>query len=209
MMTKRSPLPAVLALVLLSLAAAALLTYVWQQTSATIALNQRNFQLQALNEIVPPARYDNKLFDDTIKVLDPDWFGTTEPVTVYRARKNNQPVAVILTVVAPKGYSGLIHLLVGINNDGTIAGVRAGQHHETTGLGDNIDTSNSDWILRFNGKSIGNPPGEYWTVSKDGGQFDQFTGATITPRAIVKAVRDALVYFNANRETLFAEPSGQ
>lgn len=201
---KRNSALAVLALVLLGVAAAVLLTGVWQQTESTIAINERNYQLRALNEIVPPSRYDNSLFDDTIEVLNPDLLGSPEPVTVYRARKNDEPIAVIMRVIAPRGYSGLIHLLVGINYDGTVAGVRASEHSETAGLGDNIETSNSDWILHFDQRAIGNPPLESWAVKKDGGQFDQFTGATITPRAIVKAVRDALVYFEANREALFA-----
>ena len=115
------------------------------------------------------------------------------------------PVAVVLALIAPDGYGGPIKLLVGINADGSLAGVRVVNHHETPGLGDAIDTRRSNWILGFTGRSLGDPSPAQWAVRKDGGVFDQFTGATITPRAVVKAVKRALVYFEAHRDTLFAD----
>ena len=111
--------------------------------------------------------------------------------------------AAVLTAVAPEGYGGGIRLLVAINYDGTLAGVRVLSHHETPGLGDKIEAERSDWILQFEGLSLENPAPRNWRVKKDGGRFDQFTGATITPRAVVAAVYDALVYFEAHREALF------
>ncbi len=180
-----------------------------RNTRERIAANERAYTLRSLNEIVPPGQRDNDLFTDIIQVSDPELLGTPEPVTVYRARKDGQPVAAILRVVAPKGYSGPIKLLVGVRNDGTVAGVRVVSHRETPGLGDGIEAQRSDWILGFSGRSLGDPPEAAWTVRRDGGAFDQFTGATITPRAVTRAVRDALIYFRTHREALFAGGAGE
>ena len=125
-------------------------------------------------------------------------------MTVYRARRDGAPVALVLTAVAPDGSSGPIELLVGVNADGTVAGVRVLAHRETPGLGDPIEASRSDWVLAFAGRSLGDPPPAGWTVRRDGGAFDQFTGATITPRAVVHAVRRVLEYVGANQEALYA-----
>ena len=157
-----------------------------------------------LNEIVPEARYDNALLKDTTQVQAREVFGTDEAMTVYRARRGDKPVALLLTTVAPNGYSGAIRLLVGVNADGRLAGVRVVQHRETPGLGDKIELSRSAWIRVFTGLSLDNPPAAAWKVRKDGGQFDQFAGATITPRAVVAAVRRTLDYAVTNMDALFA-----
>ena len=208
-MTDRSPVFGAAALVLFGLLGAVLVTLAWHQTAEPIEINERNYRLRVLNEIVPASRYDNALFDDSTSAFDPELLGSNEPVTAYRARKAGAPVAVILPVVAARGYSGAIHMLVGINADGTIAGVRVSSHRETAGLGDNINIDRSQWILGFDNRSLRDPPPAQWLVRKDGGQFDQFTGATITPRAVVKAVHNALLYFEANRNRLFEEPIGK
>ena len=157
-----------------------------------------------LNEIVPEARYDNALLKDTTQVQSREIFGTDDAMTVYRARRGDRPVALLLTTVAPNGYSGAIRLLVGVNADGRLAGVRVVQHRETPGLGDKIELSRSAWIRVFTGLSLDNPPAAAWKVRKDGGQFDQFAGATITPRAVVAAVRRTLDYAVRNMDALFA-----
>ena len=126
---------------------------------------------------------------------------------MYRARLRGEAVAVVLAPVAPGGYSGSIHLLVGIAPDGTLLGVRVTEHRETPGLGDAIEARKSDWIRRFTGRSLGDPPFERWRVRKDGGDFDQFTGATVTPRAVVGAVANVLVYFDRHRAELLAQPA--
>lgn len=172
-------------------------------TKDIIAENERAALLSNLNTLVSPDHYDNSLVEDSIQVIDPEFLGTSEPVTIYRAYKNGQPVAVLATPVAPDGYGGPIKLLVGVYADGTLAGVRVLSHQETPGLGDAIEASRSDWILDFTGKSMGNPTLENWKVKKDGGVFDQFTGATITPRAVIKAVGKFLIYFKQYREQLF------
>jgi len=108
---------------------------------------------------------------------------------------------------ARKGYSGEIRLLLGIDENGKLLGVRVLKHTETPGLGDKIEVNRSDWITRFNGLSLGNPPEAQWAVKKDGGPFDQFAGATITPRAVVNGIRDGLRLFAAHRKTLLEESS--
>jgi Na+-translocating ferredoxin:NAD+ oxidoreductase subunit G len=173
-------------------------------THERIERNEREYLLRSLNDVLPADRYDNALFEDTITVVDAELLGTTQPVTVYRARNNGIPKAVILTPVAPDGYSGAIRLLVGIDYDGTLTGVRVVAHRETPGLGDAIEAQRSDWILGFDQLNLNQPPLESWAVRRDGGQFDQFTGATVTPRAVVKAVRNSLLYFKRHRDALFA-----
>ncbi len=128
----------------------------------------------------------------------------TAPQDAFLARFDGQASAVIVPAIAPEGYGGAITLLVGIRYDGTLTGVRvAGPHHETPGLGDKIELAQSDWILGFNGKSLNDPPKSGWKVKKDGGDFDEMTGATITPRAVVKAVYNSLEYFEHNKKHLF------
>lgn len=173
-------------------------------TRDTIAEAQRKALEASLNQLVPAERYDNSVIDDQLEVLAPEALGSEQPVTVYRARKKGQPVALFATVVAPDGYSGPIQLLVGVYADGTLAGVRTLSHKETPGLGDRIEEKRSAWILGFAGRSLQNPKSSEWKVKKDGGVFDQFTGATITPRAVVKAIHTFLEYVQTHREPLFA-----
>ena len=187
-----------------AIVATTMVAYTEQNTRQQIKENERQALLDAINILIPQEQYDNAILQDTILLPATESLGTEEPTQVFRARKQNQPVAVILTVVAPNGYSGRIKMLVGIYNDGTLAGVRVINHKETPGLGDKIDASRSDWIKQFEGLSLENPSSAKWKVKKDGGAFDQFTGATITPRAVVKAVKGSLEYFKNHREALFA-----
>ncbi|WP_339515144.1 electron transport complex subunit RsxG [Pseudomonas sp. RL_15y_Pfl2_60] len=173
-------------------------------TASRIETAQREAQVRALAEILPNGSYDNHLLDNVVEVFDPKLLGIKTPQDAYIALKDGKPSAIILKATAPDGYSGAIHLLIGINANGTLAGVRALNHRETPGLGDRIDLSKSNWILGFNGKSLSNPDDSGWAVKKDQGAFDQFAGATITPRAVVKAVHKALQYFDANQQRLFA-----
>ena len=178
-------------------------TLLQQFTAERIQASERAAQLRALNEILPRDSYDNQLLDSSVLVQDP-LLGTRQPMPAYVAMKNGQPSAVILQAIAPDGYSGAIHLLIGIQADGRLAGVRVLGHRETPGLGDKIELAKSAWIRNFDGKSLSNPSEDGWAVKKDRGEFDQFAGATITPRAVVKAVHKALQYFDANQEQLFA-----
>jgi electron transport complex protein RnfG len=190
-----------------AVAGVALVALTHRATGERIAANEREYLLRSLRDVLPEVDYDNALHEDWIAVTDPGLLGTAQPVTVYRARRAGRPVATVLTPVAPGGYNGPIRLLVGILADGTVSGVRVVAHRETPGLGDKIEVERSDWVLRFAGRGLGSPPVERWGVRKDGGEFDSFTGATITPRAVVHAVRDALIYFRAHREALFGTPA--
>ncbi len=182
-----------------------LVAITYTSTQDMIAEAQQAALEASLNQLVPADRYDNRVVEDAIEVVAPEWLGTDQPVTVYRARRNGQPVALFATPYAPDGYSGPIQLLIGVYADGTLAGVRVLAHKETPGLGDGIDEKRSPWILDFAGKSLDNPKLERWKVKKDGGVFDQFTGATVTPRAVVKATRRFLEYVQMNQEALFAK----
>ncbi len=190
-----------------SIVGTGLVAVTYSGTRDIIAEAQRKALEASLNQLVPADRYDNRVTEDRIEVVAPEWLGTDQPVTVYRARRNGQPVALFATPVAPDGYSGPIQLLVGVYADGALAGVRVLAHKETPGLGDGIEEKRSPWILAFAGKSLDSPQSERWKVKKDGGVFDQFTGATITPRAVVKATRKFLEYVRTHREQLFA-PAG-
>nr|WP_313408529.1 electron transport complex subunit RsxG [Pseudomonas sp.] len=172
-----------------------------QGTATRIAAAEREAQVRALAEILPAGSYDNHLLDNRIELNAPE-LGHRSPQSAYLALKGEQPSALILPVTAPDGYSGAIHLLVGIFADGRLAGVRVLGHRETPGLGDKIELAKSDWIRSFEGKSLSDPNEDGWAVKKDRGDFDQFAGATITPRAVVKAVHGALRYFDTHRAQL-------
>jgi electron transport complex protein RnfG len=171
-------------------------------TRERIAANERAYLLRSLNEVLPASAYDNDMFTDTLQLTDRELLGSEEPLTAYRARRDGKVVAVIMNVVAPAGYSGPIRLVVGVDAEGTLTGVRVVSHRETPGLGDDIEAERSDWILGFEGLQLDSHPERDWAVRRDGGVFDQFTGATVTPRAVVKAVHNALIYFEANRDYL-------
>lgn len=192
---------------LFAIVGTAMVAFIYDATAERIAANQRAFLLKSLHILVPPEQHDNDLFTDVTTVTNKDLLGTGKPVRVYRARQAKQPVAAIINAVAPDGYSGNIELLVAIRYDGTLAGVRVVNHKETPGLGDAIDASRSDWILGFNNRSLTDPDKKGWAVKRDGGIFDQFTGATISPRAIVNAVYRSLLYFDEHKDELFDKPS--
>lgn len=171
-------------------------------TEDQIAENIRQSTLRSLGEVLPSERFDNDIIADTIELNDPR-LDNRGPATVHIARKEGAPVAALFEVATSEGYSGHIGVLVGVNYDGTVSGVRILKQMETPGLGDDIDQSRSDWILGFNDKFLGDPAEKDWAVKKDGGVFDQFTGATISPRAVVKKVRQTLLYYRENRDDIF------
>ncbi|MGQ9660518.1 MAG: electron transport complex subunit RsxG [Thermochromatium sp.] len=167
-----------------------------------IADNQYQAMKRKLDAILPVDQINNDPLHDSLQVNARDLLGA-DSTRVYRARHDESPVAVVLESVVPDGYAGPIKLLVSVLRDGTLGGVRVVSHHETPGLGDKIEETKSDWVLGFTGKSLTNPPLEKWAVKRDGGVFDQFTGATITPRSVVKAVRDTLIYVQQQGEALY------
>lgn len=182
-----------------------LVAFSFHQTYQQIKYNERMTLLRTLNALVPYELYDNDLFNDTTTILNEALLGIDEPVTIYRARKEGQAIAAVLTPVAPDGYSGRIYLLVAINYEGILIGVRVLSHQETPGLGDKIELRRSNWILGFNGRSLINPKAPDWKVKRDDGVFDQLTSATITPRAIVKAVYKTLLFYQQYRDEIFEE----
>lgn len=197
-----------------ALGTAVLLAVVFNGTVERIAEQRLQAEREALAEVMPQAMHDNDLLDDVF-LLDPgaglyqdiQLLGLSVPRQAYRATLEAVPSGVILPVETPEGYSGTILLLVGIRADGTISGVRTLTHAETPGLGDKIELRISPWILGFDNRSLGNTDAALWAVKKDGGEFDQFVGATITPRAVVGAVHQALQFFEANRTALLNGPS--
>ena len=191
-------------LLLFAVVGTTLVAYTFEKTRDQIVANERATLLRKLHRLIPADQHDNVLLEDTTTARDEALLGSDEPVMVYRARRNGEPVALVIAAIAPDGYSGSIKLLVGINVDGTLSGVRVVAHRETPGLGDAIDETRSDWIYLFDGKSLQAPDVSRWAVKKDGGNFDQLTGATITPRAVVKAARNALLYYRDHQEALFA-----
>lgn len=176
-------------------------------TQERIAKAERAAQQRALYEIIPLSQHDNDLLIDTIPVPSSAWepLGANVESKIHRARRNGEISALIIPAIAHDGYSGDISMIVGVNRDGTIAGVRILLHKETPGLGDKIELKKHQWILSFNGKSLQVPVLEEWKVKKDGGVFDQFAGATITPRAVVGQVKRVLEFVAANKQVLFNE----
>lgn len=173
-------------------------------TKDRISAAQRAAEEKALLQIIPRDRHDNAMLDDRIAAPSNDpLLQLSEAKSIYIARRDGIPTAALIPAIAPDGYSGAIELIVGVNRDGTVAGVRVLQHRETPGLGDAVDHRKSDWIHSFQGRSLDEPTEERWTVRKDGGDFDQFTGATITPRAVVHATARVLQYAKDNRSALF------
>lgn len=203
----RNAMFAGLALAAFALVSSALVALTFDNTKEQIAENERQMILRSLHALVPPKFHDNEIVEDLITVQAAGLGYRGQLATIYRARKNGEPVAAILNVVAPDGYSGSIRMLVGVNVDGTISGVRVVSHRETPGLGDAIELQKSKWILNFDNRSLKSPAESQWKVKKDGGDFDQLTGATITPRAVVKAVLKALQYYNKYQQQIFSAPS--
>jgi electron transport complex protein RnfG len=187
-----------------ALAGTLLLSLTQWHSQPYVAANERQMLLDSLRAVIPQGSLDNDMLSDTTEIHDPDLLGMETATRIYRARSAGKPKAVAFRIVAPDGYAGDIELLMGIRVDGVVSGVRVISHRETPGLGDAIETRRSPWISKFTGKSLDNPGAAGWRVRRDGGVFDQFTGATITPRAVVGAVHRGLQFFRKHREKLFA-----
>jgi Na+-translocating ferredoxin:NAD+ oxidoreductase subunit G len=183
----------------------ALLAYVFQITKSPIEKSEAAARLGLFRQIVPDNMHDNDILKDSISIAPNALLGNKQPTIANRARIAGKPEAVILEAIAHDGYSGDIKLLIAIKYDGSISGVRVLTHKETPGLGDYIDIAKNNWIKLFDSESLTQASDKNWNVKKDGGKFDYMAGATITARAVVKAVRKTLQYFEANKQALFAE----
>jgi len=189
-----------------ALVGTAMLAFTHDHTEPVISRSQQAEKLALINQVLPASLYDNDLLATQQSLPPDDLLGTRQPSAMWIARRAGAVSGVVLEAIAPDGYSGDIALLIGIGIDGNVTGVRVTAHHETPGLGDYIDRAKSAWIDQFLGKSLTNPEPKHWKVAKDGGAFDARAWATITPRAVVKAVRNALDYFARHRATLLAAP---
>jgi electron transport complex protein RnfG len=170
--------------------------------------------MKLVDEVLPRTEYDNALLEDTVALPATPELGLKDPTMLFRARQAGQPVALVFEAVAPDGYAGKVKLIVAIRANGEVAGVRVTQHRETPGLGDYVDPRKDKnkarpWITQFNGMSLAKVADKDWKVKKDGGQIDYHAGATVTPRAVSKAVLKAVKWAEANRDRLFAEGAAQ
>lgn len=186
-----------------AVATTALIALTFFGTKGRIEEQKKQKLLSVLNEVVPSHYHDNPLYANCT-VTNAEALGKKKPHKVYRATLNNNPSALVLEATAPDGYSGDIDMVIGVSTDMTVLGVRVIQHKETPGLGDKVELSVSDWVTSFTGKAFSSEKAALWQVKKDGGEFDQFTGATITPRAVTGAVRRALSFAEANQAQLFS-----
>jgi electron transport complex protein RnfG len=196
----------VLLVAAIATAAALLVTVSWEFSHERIEANQRARLLASLSSVLDASLLEQDLDPVLISALDEELLGSDEAIDVFVPVDGDTPLAAIFASIAPDGYNAPIALLVGLEvPSGRITGVRVVSHRETPGLGDQIDIDKSRWILQFNGKAVDDPPASAWAVTKDEGQFDSITGATVTPRAVIRAVYNTLLYFDAHRDELLAE----
>ena len=179
----------------------------YKLTAERISANQQAFLEQSLEPALSGIFYDGSVTESKLVIPAPHELPGSDAAVVYRAYADERPAAALFVVTARDGYSGPIRLLIGISADGVVTGVRVLEHRETPGLGDRIESSRSDWVFQFDGRSMSDPTIEGWAIKRDGGEFDQLTGASVTPRAVIKAVRETLVYFDAHGDELFALPA--
>lgn len=175
-------------------------------TKPTITQQAQLQQKAVLDQVIPPDLYNNEILQECYLVTD-SALGSDKPHRVYIARRDNAPVAAAIESSAPDGYAGEIHLLIGADFHAKVLGVRVTEHHETPGLGDKIDMRVSDWIARFSGQSVQGVDDKRWAVKKDGGNYDQFTGATITPRAVINATKRTALFLQTLPAQLSTLPS--
>lgn len=192
------------AMIIFSLLASIALSISYFVTKTPIEESDAKAKRTFLNQVIPSNLYDNNLVKDTISVEPSPLIGNKKNIDVYRAKKNNQVIAVIIETIAPDGYSGEIKTLVGIDREDKILGVRVIIHKETPGLGDYIEIEKSQWIKNFDLKSLGKMTEKEWAVKKDGGSFDYVSGATITSRAVIKSTYKSLLYVKENKKRLFS-----
>lgn len=192
-------------LAVMAAACTSLVALTHSTTAPRIAANAQAFLEASLQPVLAGIEYDGKLSESTLIIPAPHDLPGREAATIYRVFADNNPVAALFVVTARDGFSGPIKLLVGVSATGKITGVSILEHRETPGLGDLIEASKSNWLLQFRRASIDFPDRSQWSIKRDGGVFDQLTGASITPRAVINAIRETLLYFEANTEQVFAQ----
>ncbi len=184
-----------------------LVAFTWQLTTARIAANEQAWLERSLQPALSGLYFDNNVTESKITLQPPHDLPGSGPAIIYRVYAGDQPVAALFVVTARDGYTAPIRVLVGIDVSGAVTGVRVIEHRETPGLGDRIEASRSDWVLQFDGHSLRNPQPAGWAIKRDGGEYDQITGASVTPRAVIKAIKETLQYFDVNADAIFAAKS--
>jgi len=207
MNTDQSVLKSGATLALIAAICTALVAATYQLTVDRIADNDKALLEQSLEPALAGTFYDSGISDSRLIIAPPHNLPGSDPALIYRVYAAGEPVAALIAVTARDGFSGPIRILVGVDIDGVVTGVRILKHRETPGLGDKIEPTRSDWIHQFEGRSLADPVTSRWAIKHDGGDFDQLTGASITPRAVIGALRDTLVYFDAHRDEIFAAPA--
>ena len=185
----------------------ALVAFTHRYTAPLIEANEQAYLEESLRPVLGGIEYQDEL-SKSLLVLDlPHDLPGNEAASIYRIYADGEPAAALFIVSARQGFAGPIRLLIGVKVDGSITSVRVLKHKETPGLGDLIESSKSDWLLQFDLTSLASPVAERWLIKRDGGDFDQLTGASITPRAIIKAIKETLLYFESNQDALFSAES--
>jgi electron transport complex protein RnfG len=184
-----------------------LVALTWQLTADRIEANKKAWLERSLQPALAGLFFDSSVTESMIVIPPPHELPGSDAAIIYRVYAAEEPVAALFVVTARDGYAGPIRILLGITMDGSVTGVRILEHRETPGLGDKIASTKSDWVLQFDGLSLRNPESEKWAIRGDGGDFDQLTGASVTPRAVIKAIKATLIYFEANRDAVFAAPA--
>jgi len=185
---------------------AALVAITYSLTSERIAANEKAWLEKSLEPALAGLTFEGSVSESMLVIRTPHDLPGPDDVIIYRVYADDLPVAALFAVTARDGYAGAIRVLVGIEYDGTITGIRILEHRETPGLGDKIVASRSDWVFQFDGRSLGDPMLENWALKRDGGEFDQLTGASVTPRAVIRVTKETLIYFAAHRDEIFSAP---
>lgn len=183
----------------------ALVALTYQMTAARIVANEKAWLERSLTPALSGLFYDSGVTESKIIVAPPHDLPGSEAAIIYRVYAEDAPVAALFVVSARDGYAGPIRILVGIDVQGIVTGVQVLEHRETPGLGDRVESTKSDWVRQFNGHSLVDPAPAGWAIKGDGGQFDQLTGASVTPRAVIKAIKETLLYFDTHSDEIFAE----
>jgi len=208
-MSDQSIIKTGLTLAVIAAICTALVALTFQGTRERIAANEKALLEQSLQPALAGTFYDSGVSESRLVLPPPHGLPGNDPAIIYRVFAEGKPVAALFAVTARDGFSGPIRILVGIGVDGTVTGARILQHRETPGLGDKIESARSDWVFQFDGRSMGDPVATGWAIEIDGGEFDQLTGASVTPRAIIKAIRDTLIYFESHQDAIFLSESSE
>ena len=207
MSARKSVLKSGATLAFIAAVCTALVAATYQATADRIAANEKALLEQSLQPAIAGLFFEGGVSESRLVLEPPHELPGSDAAVIYRVYSGDEPVAALFAVTAPDGFSGPIRVLVGVAADGRVSGVRILQHRETPGYGDSIESSRSDWVFQFEERALGDPVIGQWELRVDGGEFDQLTGASITPRAVLKAIREVLVYFDGNRDAIFAMPA--